>query len=90
MTDYVDRTERAPSRNATRTDSRTPPHNLDAEASLLGAMLLDETPVGLAIERQLDPLDFYKPAHGHIYGAIKALSSIGEAIDAYRRMKNGR
>lgn len=82
MTDYVDRGERAPSRTAPRTDSRTPPHNLDAEASLLGAMLLDETPVGLAIERQLDPRDFYKPAHGHIYGAIKALSSIGEAIDA--------
>jgi replicative DNA helicase len=45
-------------------------------------MLLDETPVGLAIERQLDPKDFYKPAHGHIYAAIKSLSSIGEAIDA--------
>lgn len=82
MTDYLERTERAPSRNAPRTDSRTPPHNLDAEASLLGAMLLDETPVGLAIERQLEPIDFYKPAHGHIYGAIKALSAIGEAIDA--------
>jgi replicative DNA helicase len=82
MTDYADRTERAPSRTAPRSDSRTPPHNLDAEASLLGAMLLDETPVGLAIERQLDASDFYKPAHGHIYGAIKALSSIGEAIDA--------
>ena len=82
MTDYLERTERAPSRHAPRTDSRTPPHNLDAEASLLGAMLLDETPVGLAIERQLEPIDFYKPAHGHIYGAIKALSAIGEAIDA--------
>jgi len=43
---------------------------------------LDEIPVGLAIERQLDPKDFYKPSHGHIYAAIKALSSIGEAIDA--------
>jgi replicative DNA helicase len=38
--------------------------------------------VGLAIERQLDPKDFYKPAHGHIYAAIRSLSSIGEAIDA--------
>lgn len=82
MTDFVERVDRAPSRPATRTDSRTPPHNLDAEASLLGAMLLDETPVGLAIERQLESIDFYKPAHGHIYGAIKSLSAIGEAIDA--------
>ena len=82
MTDYSDRPERTSNRPAPRTDSRTPPHNLDAEASLLGAMLLDEIPVGLAIERQLDPKDFYKPAHGHIYAAIKSLSSIGEAIDA--------
>jgi replicative DNA helicase len=82
MTDYSDRPERSANRPAPRSDSRTPPHNLDAEASLLGAMLLDETPVGLALERQLDAKDFYKPSHGHIYAAIKALSSIGEAIDA--------
>jgi replicative DNA helicase len=45
-------------------------------------MLLDENPVGLAIEQQLDASDFYKPAHGHVYAAIKSLSGIGEAIDA--------
>jgi replicative DNA helicase len=82
MTDYSDRSERSNNRPAPRTDSRTPPHNLDAEASLLGAMLLDENPVGLAIEQQLDASDFYKPAHGHVYAAIKSLSSIGEAVDA--------
>ncbi|MEY3655885.1 MAG: replicative helicase, partial [Actinomycetota bacterium] len=82
MTDYSDRQERSNNRPAPRTDSRTPPHNLDAEASLLGAMLLDESAVGLAIEQQLDSGDFYKPAHGHVYAAIKTLSGIGEAIDA--------
>ena len=50
MSDYSDRSERGNSKPAARTDSRTPPHNLDAEASLLGAMLLDDSPVGLAIE----------------------------------------
>jgi replicative DNA helicase len=45
-------------------------------------MLLDESAVGLAIEQQLDSGDFYKPAHGHVYAAIKTLSGIGEAIDA--------
>jgi replicative DNA helicase len=45
-------------------------------------MLLDENPVGLAIEQLLDASDFYKPAHGHVYAAIKSLSSIGEAVDA--------
>lgn len=82
MSDFPDRSDRAPSRPSTRMDSRTPPHNLDAEASLLGAMLLDNDPVGLAIERQLDASDFYKPAHGHVFNAIKVLSSKAEAIDA--------
>lgn len=86
MSDYSDRpdyNDRPESRRApTRTDSRIPPHNLDAEASLLGAMLLDETPIGLAIENQLDPSDFYKPAHGHVYAAIRSLSAAAEAVDA--------
>lgn len=82
MSDYGDRSDRGNSKPAARTDSRTPPHNLDAEASLLGAMLLDDTPVGLAIEMSLEPSDFYKPSHGHVYAAIRALSAQGEAIDA--------
>jgi replicative DNA helicase len=64
-----------------RSDSRIPPHNLDAEASLLGAMLLDSEPVNLAVERQLSPEDFYKPAHQHVYEAIRSLTAGGEAID---------
>lgn len=82
MTDLGERSERATSRPKVQTDSRTPPHNLDAEASLLGAMLLDVNPVGLGIEMGLDPSDFYKPSHGHIYAAIRSLSGQGEAIDA--------
>ncbi len=89
MTDYSNRPEgsdasqgRDNNRRVTRTDSRTPPHNLDAEASLLGAMLLDESPINLAIEQTLDPSDFYKPAHGHVYAAIRSLAAVGDAIDA--------
>ena len=82
MTDLSERSDRAPSRAKVQNDSRTPPHNLDAEASLLGAMLLDSNPVGLGIEMGLDPSDFYKPSHGHIYAAIRSLSAQGEAIDA--------
>lgn len=81
--EWSERSERTEGRRpATRTDSRVPPHNLDAEASLLGAMLLAADPVGLAIEQSLDPSDFYKPAHGHVYAAIRALSQAAEAIDA--------
>jgi replicative DNA helicase len=77
--EFNDRPE--PRRAPTRTDSRIPPHNLDAEASLLGAMLLDADPVGLAIENQLEAGDFYKPAHQHVFAAIRTLSAAAEAID---------
>ena len=82
MSDFNDRSDRNAPRAKQQSDSRTPPHNLDAEASLLGAMLLDEAPIGLAIEMSLDPSDFYKPAHGHVFAAIRSLSGQGEAVDA--------
>ncbi|CAN5517602.1 replicative DNA helicase [soil metagenome] len=59
---------------------RVPPHNLDAEESLLGAMLLSRTAIDVASE-SVSPDDFYKPAHGHIYDAITSLSSQGEPVD---------
>ena len=59
---------------------RVPPHNLDAEESLLGAMLLSRTAIDVASE-SLSPDDFYKPAHGHIYEAITSLSGQGEPVD---------
>src|SRR6478752_6503207 len=59
---------------------RVPPHNLAAEESLLGAMLLSRTAIDLASE-SVAPSDFYKPAHGHIYEAITSLSARGEPVD---------
>ncbi len=61
--------------------SRIPPNNLEAEESLLGAMLLSADATAAAIE-VCGAEDFYKPAHGHIFGAIIALFERGEAIDA--------
>ena len=43
---------------------RVPPHNLEAEESLLGAMLLSSDAIASAVET-VKPEDFYKPAHGH-------------------------
>lgn len=60
---------------------RIPPHDLDAEESLLGAMLLSPDAVAEAVER-VGAGDFYKPAHGHIFDAIVALFHRGEAVDA--------
>jgi replicative DNA helicase len=68
-------------RRDTRMDSRVPPHNIDAEASLLGAMMLDEAAIGLAIERELQASDFYKPANQNIFAAIKSLASAAQAVD---------
>lgn len=59
---------------------RVPPHNLDAEESLLGAMLLSRAAIDVASE-SVTPDDFYKPAHGHIYDAVTSLSARGEPVD---------
>lgn len=61
--------------------SRVPPHNIEAEESLLGAMLLSADAVAAVLD-SVDSPDFYKPAHGFIYDAIIALYNRGEAVDA--------
>jgi replicative DNA helicase len=59
---------------------RVPPHDLDAEESLLGAMLLSRDAIAAAVEC-CKAEDFYKPAHGHIFGAVTALYTRGEPAD---------
>ena len=62
--------------------NRIPPHNLDAEQSVLGAMLESKEAISNVVEI-LNADDFYKPAHTQIYEAILALDNRGgEAIDA--------
>jgi replicative DNA helicase len=58
-----------------------PPHNLEAEESLLGAMLLSREAITAAIEAHIEASDFYKPAHGTIFEAVFALHSRGEPVD---------
>ncbi|MEO9223529.1 MAG: DnaB-like helicase N-terminal domain-containing protein, partial [Acidimicrobiales bacterium] len=60
--------------------SRVPPSNLQAEESLLGAMLLSRDAVAAAAE-VVSTEDFYKPAHGHLYEAVTSLVSQGEPVD---------
>ncbi len=59
---------------------RVPPHNLQAEESLLGAMLLSRDAIANASEIVAAD-DFYKPAHGHLFDAITALTAAGEPVD---------
>jgi replicative DNA helicase len=59
-----------------------PPHNLDAERSVLGALLL--TPVWLSAilhDVGLTSEDFYRPWHGQVFNAICTLEQAGEPID---------
>ncbi len=60
---------------------RIPPHNLDAEKSLLGAMLLSRDAIATATD-VLGSADFYKPAHGHVFDAIVSLYAAGHPVDA--------
>ncbi|MEI7592894.1 MAG: replicative DNA helicase [Actinomycetes bacterium] len=60
--------------------ARVAPSNLQAEESLLGAMLLSRDAIAVATEL-LTADDFYKPAHGHIYDAITTLNAAGEPAD---------
>lgn len=63
-----------------RSSARVPPHNLEAEESLLGAMMLRSDAIGSAVE-VVNAGDFYKPAHGHIFDAICSLWASGEGVD---------
>lgn len=61
--------------------ARVPPHNLQAEESLLGAMLLSKEAIADAVEAHVSPDSFYKPAHGHVFDALTTLYAQGEACD---------
>jgi replicative DNA helicase len=64
-----------------RRADRIPPHNLEAEQSLLGSMLLSRDAITAAVEARVDSADFYKPAYGHIFEAIWSLYEQGEPVD---------
>ncbi len=59
---------------------RVPPQNIEAEQSVLGAMLLDSEAI-YKVEALLQPDDFYRQAHRLIYKAILELVDKKEAAD---------
>lgn len=59
-----------------------PPHNLEAEQSVLGAILLaDTTLYGLVINEGLKPEHFYREQHAAIYAAMLDLYQESREID---------
>lgn len=60
--------------------SKLPPQNIEAEQSVLGAILLDNNALNKALEI-LNPDDFYKEAHKRIFNTILDLNERNETID---------
>ena len=59
---------------------RVPPQNIEAEQSVLSAMLIDPKAAVLVTE-MLKPEDFYREAHKVIYRAMLTLQAKNEPID---------
>lgn len=68
-------------RNYQEDGTPVPPQDLVAEQSVLGAMLLSKDAIADVVE-SLREVDFYKPAHATIYGAILDIYGRGEPADA--------
>ena len=58
-----------------------PPQDLDAEESVLGAMMLSENAAD-EVTSMLDAGDFYREAHGTVFRAITQIQARSEPVDA--------
>lgn len=61
--------------------NKIPPHSIDAEQSVLGAMILSEEAIAAVVD-QINAKDFYKPSHGIIFQHIVNIYAKNERCDA--------
>jgi len=61
--------------------ARIPPHNLDAERAVLGAVLLEGRETLPRVIEVLRPSDFYTEAHRSMYEAMQRLFERGQPVD---------
>lgn len=59
---------------------KIPPHNNEAEQSVLGAMLLDKEAIS-SVTETIKAEDFYREAHKEIFQAIIEIYNKGDAVD---------
>lgn len=59
---------------------KVPPHNEEAEQSVLGAILIDKDAIA-TVSSIIAPPDFYNPINGIIFGAMLSLYEQGKPID---------
>jgi len=60
---------------------RVPPHNLEAEESVLGAMMLSAEAIADVVEL-IKPEDFYRSANARIFDSLRGISARGDPVDA--------
>ncbi|MGO9834237.1 MAG: replicative DNA helicase [Polyangiaceae bacterium] len=61
-------------------EGRVPPHDLDAEAAVLSAVMVDTLAFD-KVNEFLRPEHFYSEAHRRIYEASQELSAVGKPVD---------
>ncbi|MEX6429659.1 replicative DNA helicase [Ferrimicrobium acidiphilum] len=61
-------------------ETRVPPHSIEAEDSLVGAMLLSRDAISEAVEL-VNEDDFFQPSLRHIFGALWHLYTAGDPTD---------
>ena len=59
---------------------RVPPQNIEAEQAVLGAMMIKKEAI-VEVQEILQPEDFYREAHRHVYEAMLDLTEHDEAVD---------
>lgn len=69
------------SQNSSQGSQRTPPQSLEAERSVLGAILVQNEAIDRVREIGLTGRDFYLDSHGKIFEAACALSDKREPVD---------
>lgn len=74
------KTKKDQPKNPFRAGEKIPPHNLEAEVSVLGSLLLNKDAI-IRIADFLRATDFYSPKHSLIYSAIIELYEHREPID---------
>ncbi len=59
---------------------KLPPQSVDVEKYILGALLLEQEAVAIALE-EVEESDFYRPAHRYIFEAMLSLYKKNEPVD---------
>ena len=65
----------------TQRPDRVPPHNIEAEESVLGSMMLSPEAIAEVVE-VVEADDFYRGAHRRIFETVLAIYARGEPVDA--------